>query len=254
MNRLKGKVAIVTGAGSGFGMGAETVRKFAAEGAHVVATDIRADGVQELAAELQAAGHPVTAHALDVTDREQWAEVVAATVERLGGIDILVNNAGTSGPAIGWEGSTLEEVEQIYRVNLASQYLGMSAVEPILRGGGGGSIVNISSAAAIVAWQDVHPGYTASKGASRLLTKSAAADFAKYGIRVNSVHPGLIRTPMSVHFSENEEILGALLPRIPLGRMGSSAEIADAVLFLASDESSYITGAELVVDGGYTII
>ena len=254
MDRLANKVAIITGAGSGTGMGAETARLFAREGARVVVTDLHQEPLEELAGEITAAGGSALALTLDVTQEDQWAAAVARTLEAFGTIDILVNNAGTSGPPVGWAEATLAEVNQIVGVNLNSQFLGIKSVVPTMAENGGGSIVNLSSAAAIIAFPDVHPGYTASKGASRLLTKSAAVDFARQGIRVNSVHPGLIETPMSVHFSQNEEILEMLLPRIPLHRMGSSREIANAVLFLASDESSYVTGTELVVDGGYTTI
>lgn len=252
MNRLKGKAALVTGAGSGSGMGAETGRLFAREGARVLLTDIDDTQTKALADELVAEGLDVIASHLDVTDEQQWSAAVELCIERYGRLDILVNNAGTPGPPVGWQQATLAEVDRVYRVNLSSQFLGIKAVMPVMTAAGGGSVVNVSSASAMIAFPDVHPGYTASKSASRMLTKSAAADLAQFGIRVNSIHPGLIDTPMAGHFSQDAEILSGLLPLIPLGRMGQSVEIANAILFFASDEASYVTGAELLIDGGYT--
>ncbi|MET7511167.1 SDR family oxidoreductase [Streptomyces albidoflavus] len=255
MNRLADKVAIITGAGSGTGIGAVTARVFAAEGASVVVTGREEQPLRQLAQELTDQGLSASYAVLDVSSQEQWEEVVGVTLDRYGRVDILINNAGTSGPlGIGWDEASLDEVDEILRTNLNSQYLGIKAVAPHMERTGGGSVVNIGSAAGVVAFPDVHPGYAASKGASRMLTKSAGVDFASRKIRVNSVLPGLIETPMSGHFSENEELLGMLLTRIPLGRMGRSEEIAQAALFLAGDESSYVTGTDLLVDGGYTAI
>jgi 3alpha(or 20beta)-hydroxysteroid dehydrogenase len=257
MNRLQNKVAIVTGAGSGTGMGAVIARVFAEEGATVVVTANanRQDNMDKLVKEIADQGRRASSAVLDVTKPEQWASVVAGTVERYGRIDILINNAGTPGPRDGsWDKATAADFHHVIDVNLNSQFYGIKAVTPHMERQGSGAIVNISSAAGIIVFPDVPPGYSASKGASRHLTKAAAVDFARRGIRVNGIYPGLIETPMATHFTENPEMLESLLKGIPIGRVGTSEEIAKAALFLASDESSYIIGAELVVDGGLTII
>jgi NAD(P)-dependent dehydrogenase (short-subunit alcohol dehydrogenase family) len=257
MNRLQNKVAIITGAGSGTRMGAVIARVFAEEGATVVVTANanRQDNMDKLAKEIADKGQSASSAVLDVTNQEQWASVVAGTVERYGHIDILINNAGTPGPRDGsWDKATAADFHHVIDVNLNSQFYGIKAVTPQMERQGSGAIVNISSAAGVIVFPDVPPGYSASKGASRHLTKAAAVDFARRGIRVNGIYPGLIETPMATHFTENPEMLDSLLKGIPIGRVGTSEEIAKAALFLASDESSYIIGAELVVDGGLTII
>ncbi|MEN0137522.1 MAG: SDR family oxidoreductase [Rhodococcus sp. (in: high G+C Gram-positive bacteria)] len=257
MNRLTGKVAIVTGAGSDTGMGAVIARVFAAEGAAVVVTANanRQDNMDKLVREITDKGQSASSAVLDVTSQEQWARVVADTMERYDHIDILINNAGTPGPRDGsWDKATADDFHQVIDVNLNSQFYGIKAVTPHMERHGSGAIVNISSAAGIIVFPDVPPGYSASKGASRHLTKAAAVDFARRGIRVNGIYPGLIETPMATHFTENPDMLEALLKGIPIGRVGTSEEIAKAALYLASDESSYVIGAELVVDGGLTII
>ncbi|MGJ3522644.1 SDR family NAD(P)-dependent oxidoreductase [Nitratidesulfovibrio sp. D1] len=257
MNRLQNKVAIVTGAGSGTGIGAAIARVFAGEGATVVVTANanRQDNMDRLVREITGKGRRASSAVLDVTSQEQWAAVVADTMERHGRIDILVNNAGTPGPRDGsWDKATAEDFHHVMNVNLNSQFYGIKAVTPHMERQGGGAIVNISSAAGIIVFPDVPPGYSASKGASRHLTKAAAVDFARRGIRVNGIYPGLIETPMAAHFTGNPQMLESLLKGIPIGRAGTPEEIAKAALFLASDEASYIIGAELVVDGGLTII
>jgi len=167
---------------------------------------------------------------------------------------VLVNNAGLPGTPTSWENASLEGLSQLIALNLNGQFLGIKAVIAHMENAGGGSIVNMSSIAGLICFPNLHPGYGASKGANRLLSKGAAVDLAARGIRVNSVHPGLIRTPQSEYLFEDPEIVKAITAKIPLSRPGKPEEVANAVLFLASDESSYVTGAELVIDGGYTTI
>ncbi|MCD0453017.1 glucose 1-dehydrogenase [Actinocorallia sp. API 0066] len=252
MGRLAGKVAIITGAASG--MGAADVRLFAKEGASVVATDIQADALTKLVSELTDAGYPVIGLVHDVTDPAQWQATVDKAVETYGGIDILVNNAGLPGDAVTWDDATLESFDGVMNLNARAHFIGIKAVLPHLEARGGGSIVTMSSITGLIVWPGLHPAYSPSKGASRLLTKSAAADLGRRNIRVNSVHPGIIHTPQSDHVVSNDDALAQVLPAIPLGRVGQPEEVANLVLFLASDESSYITGAEFVADGGYTIL
>jgi 3alpha(or 20beta)-hydroxysteroid dehydrogenase len=257
MNRLQDKVAIITGAGSGTGMGAVIARVFADEGATVVVTANanRQENMDKLVGEITAKGQHASSAVLDVTKQDQWAAVVAAALQRYGRIDILINNAGTPGPRDGsWDKATAEDFHHVMDVNLNSQFYGIKAVTPHMERQGSGAIVNISSAAGIIVFPDVPPGYSASKGASRHLTKAAAVDFARRGIRVNGIYPGLIETPMATHFTEDPQMLEGLLKGIPIGRVGTSEEIAKAALFLASDDASYVIGSELVVDGGLTII
>ncbi len=252
MNRLKDKVAIITGAASG--MGAADARLFAEEGARVVVTDVRADGAQAVADEIAGDGGQAIAVSLDVTQPEQWDVVVSRTVEAFGGIDVLVNNAGLSGKPETWEEASLDDFKALIELNVYGQFHGIKAVLPHLEARGGGSIVNLSSIAGQIVWPNLHPGYSPSKGANRLLSRSAAADFASRNIRSNSVHPGIIHTPQSDYLVSDPDVLAGLLPAIPLGRVGQPEEVAQLVLFLASDESSYITGQEFVIDGGYTIV
>ncbi|PWW05103.1 NAD(P)-dependent dehydrogenase (short-subunit alcohol dehydrogenase family) [Paenibacillus cellulosilyticus] len=248
MSRLANKVAIITGAGSG--MGREEALLFAREGAKVVATDINEAAVQAVVKEIEAEGGVATAIAHNVASEEQWIGVVAATVEAYGKVDILVNNAGISF-AVGMLDTTVEQWDKVMNINLSSVFLGMKHVVPHMQHNKGGSIVNISSIAGITGSQGAG-AYTASKGAVRMLSKAAAVDYGKDNIRVNSVHPGFIETPMSKEFVNNEQMLGWFLSQTALPRVGQAVEVAKAVLFLASDDASYLTGIELPVDGGVT--
>lgn len=252
MNRLKDKVAIITGAASG--MGAADARLFAKEGARVAVTDLAVEGAQAVVDEIVADGGKAISAALDVTKPDQWADAVAATVEAFGGLDILVNNAGMPGHPETWENATLDDFKALIEINVYGHFHGIKAALPHLEARGGGSIVNLSSIAGQIVWPNLHPGYSPSKGANRLLSKSAAADLAARNIRSNSVHPGLIHTPQSDYLVSDPDVLAGILPAIPLGRVGQPEEVANLVLFLASDESSYITGHEFVIDGGYTIV
>lgn len=238
MDRLSGKSAIVTGAASG--MGAAEARAFAAEGATVTVADVDADAGARVAEECGGRFHP-----LDVTDAAQWHALVTSVEQACGSVDVLVNNAGI----VAWGGVTdldEETLRRVLDVNTIGPFLGMRAVVPAMERAGGGSIVNIGSTAAFVGGPKAL-GYTASKWAVRGMTKAAALELAPLGIRVNAVHPGLIRTPMS----------GAAGDRTsgtpPLGRLGTPADVAAIVVHLASDESAYTTGADHVVDGGRTV-
>ncbi len=247
--RLAGKVALISGGARG--MGAVEARLFAREGARVVLGDIlEADGkaVQE---EIQAAGGAATFVTLDVTREADWEGAVATAEHLYGRLDVLVNNAGIGG-GNRIEDTTLEQWERIMAVNATGVFLGTRAVIPALRRAGGGSIVNISSQLGLVGTDNSSPQYQASKGAVRLLTKATAIQYAKEGIRANSVHPGPIVTAMTEKRRADPEQLRLTLSRIPLGRYGQPEEVALGVLYLASDEASFVTGSELVIDGGWT--
>ena len=246
--RLKGKVALITGAAHG--MGAEEARLFAREGAKVVIADIREDDARKVEAEISEAGGEAMVIMLDVTQEDQWERSVAEIVARFGKLDILVNNAGISGSGER-DSSSTEAWDRLMDVNAKSVFLGMKHAIPEMEKVGGGAIVNISSISGFVGQEAIHPGYNASKGAVRLVTKAAAVQHAKSGIRVNSVHPGML-PPMLTSFRRGDPNREAMNAAVPMGREGEPIEVANAVLFLASDEASYITGTELIVDGGFT--
>ena len=251
--RVAGKVALVTGAASG--LGAASARRLAAEGAKVMLTDVAADAGHAVADQIEDAGGQAMFEAHDVTSPADWERVVAAAAERFGRLDILVNNAGVSGGPQELMTLELETWRRVLAVNLDGVFLGMRYAGPAIARSGGGSIVNISSILGKVGLAGA-AAYCASKGGVALLTKAAALEWAPLGIRVNSVHPGFIETPMvSGAFQQAEnanEMRDMIISRHALARLGVPREIGDAVLFLASDESSFMTGAELVVDGGYT--
>lgn len=239
--RLDGKVAIVTGAARG--QGEAEARAFAEAGARVVLTDVREEEGAAVAASIGDAARFVR-H--DVTSAGDWERVAGVAQEAFGGVDVLVNNAAVWRTApVAEEGR--ENFEEILRINLVGPFLGVRAVVPAMRARGGGSIVNISSTAGLRGIRG-HSAYGASKSGLRGLTLSAALDLAADGIRVNSVHPGVIDTPMIA--SIGVERGPGKAPRVPLGRAGTPEDVAGLVLFLASDASAYITGAELPVDGG----
>ena len=250
--RVAGKVALVTGGASG--LGAESARRLAREGAKVVVTDLAAEAGQGVADEILAAGGDAAFLAHDVTEEARWAEVVAAVTDRFGRLDVLVNSAGVGGGEPILE-ATLEGWRRITSINLDGTFLGIRHAAPVMAAAGRGSIVNLSSILGKVGFPGA-AAYCASKGGVAMLTKAVALELAAAGVRVNSVHPGFIETPMVVSAfreSDNENQLRDLVvSRHAMGRLGVPREIADAVVFLASDESSFMTGAELVVDGGYT--
>jgi NAD(P)-dependent dehydrogenase (short-subunit alcohol dehydrogenase family) len=253
VNRVAGKVALITGAASG--LGAEGARRLAREGAAVMLTDIAADAAHEVATTIQDAGGRAAFMAHDVTSEADWARVVAQTVEAFGRLDVLVNNAGIGGGGFELMTHSLEDWRRVLSVNLDGVFLGLRHAGPAIAASGGGSVINISSILGKVALSGA-AAYCASKGGVLLLTKAAALEWAPLGIRVNSVHPGFIDTPMvsgAIHRAENgNELREMIISRHALARLGEPREIADAVVFLASDESSFMTGSELVVDGGYT--
>ena len=248
--RLKNKVAIITGAASG--MGASTAQLFASEGAKVVVTDLAIDQGSAVAEEITDTGGQAHFVKLDVSSEVDWRNAVSETISIYGQIDILVNSAGISGSHPDQlNTNTWDEQMNIYAKGV---FLSMQAVVPIMQKAGRGSIVNISSISAFVGQAYVHMGYNAAKGAVRLATKSAAVQFAADGIRVNSVHPGIMPPMKGAMMSADPEARRIRIAAIPAQREGRVEEVAYANLFLASDEASYITGIELPVDGGYLAI
>jgi NAD(P)-dependent dehydrogenase (short-subunit alcohol dehydrogenase family) len=250
--RLKDKVAIITGAASG--MGAATARRFGKEGAKVVVADMLVPEGRAVAHSINQA-NPGSAlfQPLNVTEEAAWNHVVAETLKAWGKLDILVNNAGISGSAT----NNLLDTELWHRlmsVNADGVFLGIAACVPAMQKNKGGSIINLSSISGVVGQSMVHMGYNASKGAVRTVTKSAAVQFGKDGIRCNSVHPGLMPPMRTSGATADPTVRAKMLRAVPLGRSGEVDEVANAVLFLASDEASYITGAELYVDGGYLAV
>ena len=246
--RVADKVAIVTG--GAFGMGAATAKLLAREGAKVAIADLLEDEGANVVGEIEAAQGTASFHRMDVTKDAEWAAVTAAVVAAYGRIDILVNNAGISGSA---ESNPLDLAawDALMAVNATGVFLGHRNVVPVMQKNGGGSIVNISSISGVVGQNVVHPGYNASKAAVRVLTKSAAVHFATDGIRVNSVHPGLMPPMRTSGATADPETREKMLKRVPMRRNGRVEEVAHAVLFLASEDASYTTGSELHVDGGY---
>ena len=246
--RLEGKVALISGGARG--MGAVEARLFAKEGAKVVIGDVLEEEGSQTAQEINNAGGQAHFARLDVTSEENWQEIVTQTTARYGGLDILVNNAGIY-RILPLEQTPLSVWERIMQVNVAGVFLGTKVAIPEMRKRGGGSIINISSTAGLVGGAN-SSAYQASKGAVRIFTKSTAIEYAKEGIRANSVHPGVIDTDMIAELLSDPAVRQERLDAIPLRRIGTAEDVAYAVLYLASDESSYVTGAELVIDGGKT--
>ena len=247
--RLEGKVALISGAARG--MGAEEARLFTREGAKVVLGDVLDEAGEAVATAIRTSGGGAIYRNLDVTDQADWAAAVEAAESDWGRLDILVNNAGVTSYSKG-DKDSLEDFDRCHEINSRGSYLGIRASIPAMRRAGGGSIVNISSISGLVGQRHVHAGYNASKGAVHIMTKSLAVQHAASSIRVNSVHPGPIQTDMTRESWTDPESKQRTELVVPLGRYGQPVDVANAVLFLASDEAAYITGAEIVVDGGYT--
>ena len=247
--RLAGRVAFISGGARG--MGAVEARLFAQEGAKVAIGDVLEDEGRQVEAEINETGGQAMFVRRDVTSESAWQRAISTAVSRFGRLDILINNAGIGGPGR-VQDTSLEEWERVMAVNAKGVFLGTKAVIPEMRKTGGGSIINISSQLGLVGTDHSSPQYQASKGAVRLLTKATAIQYAKERIRANSVHPGPIITPMTEVGRADPQRYRTMLSRIPVGRYGQPQEVAYGVLYLASDESSYVTGSELVIDGGWT--
>ncbi|MFT2016522.1 SDR family NAD(P)-dependent oxidoreductase [Streptomyces sp. 796.1] len=246
--RLAGKVALITGATGG--LGTATAELFAREGARLVLTDITEGPLHDLAQRIGAGGSEVVAARLDVSSAREWGEVVTLVRDRFATLDVLVNLAGI----VDWPGieDTREaDWDRVVDVNQKGTWLGMRAAMPLLRASGNASVVNTSSVLGLVG-SGAAAAYQASKGAVRLLSKTAAVEYARQGVRVNSVHPGVIATPMIQELLDEQGDQQPDIQRTPMRRAGRADEIAPAILFLACDDSSFVTGSELVVDGGLT--
>ena len=247
MGRLDGKVALISGGARG--QGAAEVKLFAREGASVVFGDVLDEDGRQVEAEVRAAGGTATYVHLDVTSESDWREAVGTAAQVYNRLDILVNNAGIVRRA-SIEETSLELWNQVMAVNATGVFLGTKHALPIMRRGGGGSIVNISSISGMIAVGA--PAYNASKGAVRVFTKITAVEHAKDNIRCNSIHPGPIDTPMIREgHADPEAMAQQRLSLVPMGRLGTVDDIAYGVLYLASDEAAYVTGSELVIDGGF---
>ena len=249
MARLEGKVALISGGARG--QGAVEAQMFAEEGAKVIIGDILDDAGRQTEAQLRELGYECTYVHLDVTSETDWDAAVQTAVTAYGKLDILLNNAGIL-IRKNIEDTTETDWDRIFAVNAKGVFLGTKAALPALRANGGGSIINISSTAGLVGSPNGSASYTATKGAVRLFTKSTAIQHAREGIRCNSIHPGPIETDMIADTLNDPDSMALRMQRLPLGRVGKPSEIAYGAIYLASDESSFVTGAELVIDGGTT--
>jgi 3alpha(or 20beta)-hydroxysteroid dehydrogenase len=248
MGRLDGKVALISGGARG--QGAAEAETFVREGARVVFGDVRDDEGKKVETGIRAVGGDAVYVHLDVTSEADWQNAVQTALARHGRLDVLINNAAITIPRVPIEERTAEEWDRVMAVNAKGVFLGTKHAIPAMRRSGGGSIVNISSIAGIGQSLHQEPAYAASKGAIRIFSKVTASQHARDRIRCNSVHPGPVDTEMFHSAFRDREAMERRLQRVPLGRTGTVAEIVSAVLYLASDESSYMTGSEVVIDGG----
>src|SRR3989449_9441039 len=248
MGKLDGKVALISGGARG--QGAAEAEAFAREGAKVVFGDIRDPEGQKVEAAIRDAQGEATSVHLDVINEADWQKPAQTAIRRYGRLNILINNAAIVIPRVPIEERTAEEWDRVMAVNAKGVFLGTKYAIPAMRAAGGGSIVNISSVAGIGQSLHQEPAYAASKGAIRIFTKVTASQHARDKIRCNSVHPGPVDTEMLHSAMPDPEVLRRRLERVPLGRMGTVAEIVKLVLYLASDDSACMTGSELVIDGG----
>ncbi len=246
--RLQNKVALISGGAKG--MGAVEAKLFAKEGARIVIGDVLETEGKQIESEINETGGECLFIPLDVTDENQWNEAVAATVRRFSKLDILINNAGIFRTSRVEETSSAEW-DQVMDINAKGVFLGAKAAIPAMRAAGGGSIINLSSVAGLVG-AAYSSAYSASKGAVRLFTKSTAIQYATDGVRCNSIHPGVIQTDMTREAIADSQFKAQRLDPTPLARLGQPEDVAYGALYLASDESSFVTGAELVIDGGWT--
>jgi NAD(P)-dependent dehydrogenase (short-subunit alcohol dehydrogenase family) len=247
--RLLNKKVLITGAA--VGIGAQIAQRFAAEGATVLIGDINREDGERRAAAMRGAGSSARFVPLDVTDEESWRQALDSIQATEGRLDVLVNNAGIT-KRIPITEMPLADFESVMAVNVRGVFLGIKHVLPLMKGQGGGAIVNISSICGLVGHKFTNETYTTSKGAVTLLTKSVAVRYAPDHIRCNSIHPGTVDTPMVQELFKDPEKKRERLDEVPLGRLASPLDVANAALFLASDEASFITGVALPVDGGMT--
>lgn len=246
--RLKDKVAIITGAAAG--MGAATARLFAREGAKLMLTDIDDKDGPAVAADIVRTNGTARFEKHDVSSDADWQRIADATLAAYGRIDILINNAGVSGSIP--DKLDLEMWDRQFSINARGNFLGIRAVVPTMQKQKSGSIVNISSISGVIGQAYVHMAYNAAKGAVRTMTKAAAVQYAPDNVRVNSVHPGIMPPMRTSKLTADPAVREKMIRAVPMRREGKIEEVANANLFLASDEASYITGVELMVDGGYT--
>lgn len=246
--RFLDKRVIVTGAANG--LGAAIARQFAAEGSIVAIADIDEKGAAATAAAIVEVGGRATAHRLDVTDPQGWDDLVRSLSKNCGGIDILVNNAAIASGLVRIEDRTPQDWDRSMAINAKGPFLGTRAVLPVFRANGGGTIVNVSSVAGLGQSQIMDPAYACSKAALTMLTHITAAQHAAEGVRCNSVHPGPVDSKLARSAYAQPSAFDKRISRVPAGRLAKVFEVVNAVLYLASDDSSYITGAGLPVDGG----
>jgi NAD(P)-dependent dehydrogenase (short-subunit alcohol dehydrogenase family) len=249
MGRLDGKVAVITGGASG--MGRATALRFVTEGAKVLLADVDTTGGESALGEIKSAGGVATFRRVDVSQAADVQEMIRVAVQDLGGLDVLFNNAGIEGQSSWLADCTEENWDRVLAINLKGVFLGMKYALPHMAAQGFGSIINTASVAGLVGWR-AGGAYSASKAGVANLTRTAALEYARYNVRINAICPGVIHTPMLDRINPSPDTMRQLVTMQPMPRLGTAEDIASMALFLASDESTYVTGAMLPVDGGYT--